>query len=93
MINLAIALVAARPLSEASFWGSLKQSVADFLAAIKIKPYAIAFAGVVLAAIAVLTYTSTSLVFAPHVKSNKEFQKYKKAKIDRNCAAFVNLDL
>lgn len=81
LINLAIALVAVKPLSEGSFWGSLKQSVADFLAAIRIKPYAIAFTGVVLAAIAVLTYTSTSLVFAPHVKANKEFNMYKKAKI------------
>ncbi len=82
LINLAIALVAVKPLSEGSFFGSLKQSVTDFLDAIKIKPYAIAFTGVVIAAIALLTYTSTSLIFAPHVKSNKEFQKYKKAKIE-----------
>ena len=82
LINLAIALVATRPIKEGSFIASFKQSVTDFLDAIKIKPYAIAFACVVLAAIGVLTYTSTSLVFAPHVKSNKEFEFYKKAKIE-----------
>ncbi len=81
-INLAIALVATRPLSEGSFFGSLKQSVTDFLDAIKIKPYAIAFGGVVLAAIAVLTYTTSTMVFAPHVKNNREFDRYKKAKIE-----------
>lgn len=82
VINLAIALVATRPLSEGSFLASLNQSVTDFLDAIKIKPYAIAFGGVVLAAIAVLTYTTSTMVFAPHVKNNREFDRYKKAKIE-----------
>lgn len=82
IINLAIALVATRPLSEDFFFGSLKQSVTDFLDAIKIKSYAIAFGVVVLAAIAVLTYTSSTMIFAPHVKNNREFDRYKKAKIE-----------
>lgn len=82
LINLAIALVATRPLKEGSFIGSFKQSITDFLDAIKIKPYAIAFGIVVLAAIGILTYTNTSMVFAPHVKNNREFEMYKKAKIE-----------
>lgn len=81
-LNLGIALVATRPLKEGSFWGSLKQSVTDFIDAVKIKHYAIALGAVILVALGVLTYTNTSLVFAPHVKSNKEFPKYKKAKIE-----------
>lgn len=82
ILNLIIALVATRPIKEGSFWGSLKQSVVDFLDAIKIKPYAIAFTIVMVAAIGILTYTNTTLIFAPHVKSNKEFEFYKNAKIE-----------
>lgn len=81
VLNLIIALIATRPIEEFSFLGSLKQSVLDFLDAIKIKKYAIAFALVVLAGVAVLTYTSTTLIFAPHVKHNKEFKSLKNAKI------------
>ncbi len=82
LLNLAIALIATRPLKEGSFWGSLKQSVADFVDAVKVKHYAIALGCVILAAVACLTYTNVSLVFAPHVKNNKEFKFYKKAKIE-----------
>lgn len=82
VLNLIIALVAAKPLKEGWFYGSLVQSVKDFLEAIKIKPYAIAFALVCLTGIGILTYTSTSLVFAPHVKNNREFKFYQKAKIE-----------
>lgn len=82
VINLAIALVATRPIKEGSFITSLKQSVTDFLDAIKIKPYAIAFATVVAIGVGILTYTSTSLIFAPHVKYNKQMDFYKNAKLE-----------
>ncbi len=82
VLNLAIALVATRPLKEGSFWGSLKQSVTDFIDAVKIKHYAIALVLVILAGAGVLAYTNTSLIFAPHVKNNKELQFYKEAKIE-----------
>ncbi len=82
VLNLIIALVATRPIEEDSFVGSFKQSVTDFLDAIKIKHYAIAFTVVMLAAIGALTYTSTTMVFAPQVKSNREFNFYKNAKIE-----------
>ncbi len=82
VLNLLIGLIATRPLKEGSFWGSLKQSVADFIDAVKIEKYAIALALVILAGCGFLAYTSTSLKFAPHVKANKEFEFYKKAKIE-----------
>ena len=82
VINLAIALVATRPIKEGSFLTSLKQSVSDFLDAIKIKPYAIAFATVVALGVGVLAYTSTSLVFAPHVKYNRHMDFYRNAKME-----------
>ena len=82
VLNLAIALVAVRPIKEGSFWGSLKQSVMDFVDGVRIKKYAIALGIVILCAAAFLTYTSSSLVFAPHVKDNKEFMKLKNAKIE-----------
>jgi len=82
VLNLIIALVATRPLKEGSFWTSLKVSVNDFIEAIKIKKYAIALGVVLLAGACVLTYTATTLKFAPHVKANKELNKYRKAKIE-----------
>ena len=82
VLNLAIALVATRPIKEGSFWASLKQSVVDFIDAVKIKKYAIALGLVMVAGISVLTYTGTSMVLAPHVKANREFEMYKKAKIE-----------
>ena len=82
-MNLIIALVAVRPMVEGSFVGALKQSVTDFMDAIQIKKYLIAFCVCALAGVGILTYTTTSMVFAPHVKNNREFEKLKKAKIEQ----------
>jgi len=83
ILNLAIALVAVRPIKEGSFWGALKQSIADFIDAIKIKKYLIAFCICVVAAASILTYTTVTMVFAPQVKNSREFDKLKKAKIEK----------
>jgi len=82
VLNLIIALVAVRPIGEGSFLGALKQSVTDFIDAIQIKKYLIAFCICVLAGVGILTYTTTSMAFAPHVKTNREFEKLKNAKIE-----------
>lgn len=83
VLNLAIALVAVRPIKEGSFWGALKQSVTDFIDAIKVKKYLIAFCICVIAGVSVLTYTSVTMVLAPQVKNGREFDKLKKAKIEK----------
>ena len=57
-----------------------KDSVTDFVDALKIKSYAIAFAVVALIACAFLAYTSASYVFAPQVKRIKEFKEFTQAK-------------
>ena len=49
----------------------LKQSFEDFISAVKIKQYLIAFISVVTAGIVVLTYTSVSLILAPQLKTLK----------------------
>ena len=82
VINLAIALVATRPIKEGSFLASLKQSITDFLDAVKIKKYAIALGVVIALGVSVLTYTETSLIFAPHVKYNKQMDFYRNAKLE-----------
>lgn len=82
VLNLIIALVAVRPRAEGSFWGALKQSVTDFVYAVQVQKYLIAFCVCVLAGIGILTYTTTTMVFAPHVKTNREFEKLKNAKIE-----------
>lgn len=84
-IDLLIALISKE-------WGKgalfeIKNSIADFLEAIKVKRYAISFFALVLAGLAVLTYTSVSNVLSPQIiKKNtwkKAFKSYNKI-VDRN---------
>ena len=82
ILNLIIAFVAVRPRAEGSFWGALKQSVSDFVDAIQVKQYLTAFIICALVGVGFLTYTSTSMIFAPHVKNSREFDKLKNAKIE-----------
>jgi len=63
------------------FFYELKQSIEDFISAIKIKKYLIAFISVVIAACIILTITSKSMIFAPQLKKitgaysiSKEYQ-------------------
>ncbi len=54
----------------------------DFIDAIKIKKYAIAFFTVVLTFVAFLVYTSKSYIFAPHMKRVNEINEIRKIKIN-----------
>ena len=80
ILNLLIAIIAAYGIG---FKQIFIDSVKDLLDALKIKPYAIAFAIVALIAVAFLTYTSTSYVFAPQVKRIKEFKEFTQAKYNK----------
>jgi len=77
LLNLLIAMIAAHGIG---FKQIFKDSVTDFVDALKIKSYAIAFAVVALIACAFLAYTSASYVFAPQVKRIKEFKEFTQAK-------------
>lgn len=73
-LNLFLGLLA-KPKHE-NYLQVFKTGFIDFIAALKIKKYAIAFGIVVLAATGVLTYTTLSDVLAPQVKAQKEFKSY-----------------
>lgn len=74
ILNLLIGLVA-KPRGE-NYLTVFKTSFIDFIDALKIKKYAIAFTVLVIAAIGVLTYTAVSDVLAPQVKMQKELNYY-----------------
>ncbi len=80
LLNLLIGVIAAEG---TGFINAFKNSFNDFIGALKIKKYAIAFGVVMLAAVAFLTYTSVSYVFAPQVKRQKEFKEFTKAKTNK----------
>ena len=66
--------------SEGQFISAIKQSFTDFVDAIKIKKYFIAFVAVMVVAMGFLTYTATSFKFAPQVKRQLQFKEFVKAK-------------
>lgn len=70
LLNLFLGLIA-KPENE-TYLSVFKTSFLDFVSAIKIKKYAIAFLLVLLVAVGVLTYTSVSNVLAPQVRLQKE---------------------
>lgn len=80
LLNLLIGMIAAKGIG---FKEAFKQSFFDFRDALKIKPYAIAFTAVAIAAAAFLTYTKVSYVFAPQVKKQLEFKEFRKAKTNK----------
>lgn len=75
-LNLIIAIVA-RPSGE-NFFSVIKVSFLDFVKALKVKSYAIAFVVLVLIAGLFLTYTTVSNVLTPQVKKYRELQEYNK---------------
>ena len=79
VLNLIIALVAA-DWKNGWFLKSIKQSIIDFIDAVKIKKYLAMFLAVVVLAGAALTYTTMSNIFTPQVKKKKEFKEFVKAK-------------
>lgn len=73
-LNLLIAIIA-KP-KEYSIIDLFKISIKDFINAIKIKKYAIAFGCVLFIAIGILTYTTITNVLAPQVQLQKELNYY-----------------
>lgn len=77
VLNLLIALIAT-DFKNGWFVKSFKQSFIDFVDALKIKPYLIAFCCVAVAGVGILAYTTKSLVLAPQVKRISEIRQFKK---------------
>ena len=80
LLNLLIGVIAANGIG---FKQVFVDSVRDFLDALKIKPYAIAFAVVMLAAAGFLAYTRVTYVFAPQVKRQAEYKEFTRSKINK----------
>lgn len=74
LLNLIIGLYA-KPADE-NYLQVFKTSFKDFIDALKIKKYAIAFGVLALIAVGVLSYTTITDVLAPQVKLQKELQTY-----------------
>src|SRR5574344_643099 len=79
ILDLAIALIAV-DFKDGGFMKAFKLSFTDFIDAVKIKPYAIAFTVVVLFAATGLFYTSTSLALAPQVKRQAQYAEFMKSR-------------
>lgn len=79
ILNLAIGLIA-MDYSKGGFIRIFKTSFLDFIEALKIRKYLIAFLVVGICAVGFLTYTSVTNVFSPHVVKIKSFNKYVKLK-------------
>jgi uncharacterized membrane protein/protein-disulfide isomerase len=77
VLNLLIALVAV----DGGFVKAFRTSIEDFVEAVK--QYWIAFTAVMICAVALLTYTSVSLVLAPQVKKVRGFKEFVEAKINK----------
>lgn len=75
VLNLLIGYIAVKG-KDGLFIQAMKQSFQDFLDAVKIKKYLIAFLAVMVAAIGFLTYTTVSLKFAPQVKRHNEYKEF-----------------
>ncbi|MBR1754736.1 thioredoxin domain-containing protein [bacterium] len=77
LFDISIALVATE-FSKGGIIQVFKTSIDDLIAGVKIKKYGISFALCVLAFAGFLTYTTSSFVFVPHLKMQREFESYKK---------------
>lgn len=82
LLDLLIALIAV-DFKNGGFVKAVKQSVLDFLDAIKVKAYLIAFIVVMLIAGTGLVYASTTNIFTPQVKQAKDFGEFVKAKTNK----------
>lgn len=74
-LNLLIACIAT-DFKNGGFIHSIKQSVLDFLDAIKNRAYLIAFIIVMLCAAGFLTYSRVTFKFAPQVKNQMEYKEF-----------------
>lgn len=83
LVDLALVIIS-KDFSKSVYF-EIKQSVVDFIDAIKIKKYLIAFISVVLVFCGILTYTTISKILTPQVKSLKvNFDKNVKFHTDGN---------
>jgi len=82
VLNLIIALIAV-DFKNGGFVKSIKQSFIDFIDALKIKPYMVAFIIVALAAIGVLSYTTSTMVLAPQAKKQVGMEEFLNTKHNR----------
>ena len=76
VLNLLIAIIA-KP-SDTSYFETIKTSITDFVSAIRVKKYAIAFSILAIIAVGILAYTEKSSILAPHVKQEKELKAFAK---------------
>jgi len=65
-----------------AFVHSIKQSVTDFIDAVKVKKYLAMLIAVAVLAGGALTYTTKTNVFTPQVKKKREFQEFVKVKFN-----------
>ena len=79
ILNLLIGCIAT-DFKNGGFIHSIKQSFSDFIDAVKIKKYLVAFIAVMVLAVGFLTYTSVSYKFTPQVKSQLKFKEFVHAK-------------
>jgi len=77
ILNLLIALIAT-DWKNGWFAKSIKQSFTDFIDALKIKPYFIAFCCVTAVVIGILTFTTKTMAMAPQVKRIAEIKQFQK---------------
>ena len=82
ILNLLIGLIAI-DYKNGGLVKAFKQSITDFLSAIKNRAYLAAFLIVVVLAAGGLTYTSATEVFAPQVKQHKELLSFIQAKSNK----------
>ena len=81
ILNFIIALIAT-DWHNGSFIHSVKQSVLDFVDAVKIKKYLVMLIVVLLVVGGALTYTTLSNVFTPQVQKKKEHMEFVKVKFN-----------
>ena len=82
LLNLLIGFVAI-DFKVQNFVTAFKQSYLDFIDAIKVKKYLIAFIAVMFIACGFLAYTRITFKFAPQVKRQMEFKEFTKAKTNK----------
>lgn len=75
ILNLLISIIAT-DFKNGGWVQAFKNSVADFLDAVKVRAYLIAFICVMVAAGGFLFWTGTSYKFAPQVKRQKQFKEF-----------------
>ncbi len=72
LLNLVIAIIALYKGKKVD--DMIKDCFNDFVSAIKVKKYLIAFLAVAVTAVGVLVFTSKTFILAPHMKKLKEFE-------------------